>query len=79
MLSIAVLAKVDLRLVNTCWKLSDVFTRRDVCEKYQEGLKETIEVLSYTWCSYSKMATKKKIFELGVEWYIDRNKITFWT
>jgi len=25
------------------------------------------------------MVTKKKIFELGVEWYIDRNKITFWT
>jgi len=40
-LPIAVLAKVDRRLVNTCWKLSDVFTRRTVCEKYQEGLKET--------------------------------------
>jgi hypothetical protein len=41
---IAVLAKVDRRLVNTWWKLPDVFTRRDVCEKYQEGLKGTTEV-----------------------------------
>jgi len=43
-LPIAVLAKVDRRLVNTCWKLTDVFTRRDVCEKNTEGLKETTEV-----------------------------------
>jgi len=40
----ALLAKVDYRLMNTWWKLPDVFTRRDVCEKYQEGLKETTEV-----------------------------------
>jgi hypothetical protein len=42
--TISVLAKVDRRLVNTCLKLPDVFTRIDVCEKYQEGLKETAEV-----------------------------------
>jgi hypothetical protein len=43
----ALLAEVDYRLVNTWWKLPDVFTRRDVCEKYQEGPKETTEVYSY--------------------------------
>jgi hypothetical protein len=43
-LSTAVLAKVDSRLMNTWWKLPDVFTQKYAHEKYQEGLKEITEV-----------------------------------